>query len=261
MPISVDADQMLWRYMPLTAWLSWLRHRSVFFPRAALLSDDHEGILKNFAQASIQALPQHGDSKMLRQWFNLVSDTRETSGVSSWFMSNYESAQMWHSYAGSDGVTVISSLARIESCFGDQKYPATSFWVRPVQYLPDGVTAEDIQIEPQRGDAFIVHGINPLNVLWYKRIEFETEKELRIIAELTRICQASVHPCRWDVHDKVTTTSGGNYYKVDLNELIAEVRVAPDVAKWQFEIISGVTRDYLPDATVSRSTISVPPSL
>ncbi len=203
--LNVDDSQIIWRYFDFPKLVHLLESHSLFFSRLDLLGDPFEG---SVTAADLADLTQH--------WLNMSEDSGTPAGlyelehrqrfsdprhglfISCWHMSEFESVAMWRLYAGEmKGIALKSTVGKL------RKQLPPEGRIRRVKYIDYGVDKTQ-----------------HLSPVYCKRKAFEYEREVR--AAIAR----SSHPAPTGVP-----------IKVDLNVLIDEIRIAPNLPAWMCDLI------------------------
>ena len=209
----------LWRYMDFTKFVSLLDTSSLFFSRADLLGDPFEGVLP---KANIETLadryaPDVAD--MIRQGLPMLSQFTRGHFVSCWHWSEFESDAMWKIYAQqSAGVSIKTDFAALSKSFVDDQAVYVGR-VKYIDYNPD-IADYDVNLAPEG---------NSMGPLLYKRNHFQHEREVRAILGETLT---------------IGHQEPGRNVKVDLHELIREVRVSPLAPPWVSDLVTSVASKY-----------------
>lgn len=167
-----NLDVPIWRYMDFTKFVSMLIRKGLFFSRLDKLGDPFEGSLpkinarenlfEELALVTFQSSDAEGLRASHKQIRDLVRDFRPWVSVSTWHMSEHESAAMWKVYARTEeAICIRSTYAKLSTLLPDDVF------VGQVVYID-----YDKQSLP----------IN--NFLWpyvHKRKSFEHERELRAL--------------------------------------------------------------------------------
>lgn len=240
----------IWRYLGLAQLLFTLQRRSLHFTRVDQFKDPFEGSLPTaeveaekelFAQLGIPGGPGWNRREHLRLY-----------AACCWYLREHESEAMWKLYA-SEGIAIRSTLGRLIDSLGTAPTGATPIYVGEVNYIdyakeitrpitgPNG--------EPRRNNGFIP--------VMHKRKSFEHEKELRAI-----LCAVG------DGMEKLVDgteiavpamSAAGCEVPVDLDRLIDQIVVSPNVPLWIVDVVTDAVRKYLPNVVVVRSELAAAP--
>ncbi len=159
-PLRPDATATLWRYMSIAKFCSLLERRELFFSLVGDMEDRYEGF--------ICPPPPRNRGDRLHQaestGRNLLHKIARSALINCWTKSNYESALMWESYAGTEGVAIRTTFENLQEAIrSDSELPITFGQVKYVNYLQRNV--------PRFGWAPLFH----------KRMEYRGEEEVRAL--------------------------------------------------------------------------------
>jgi hypothetical protein len=218
-----DRGAPLFRYQDLAKLVSLLHSGALFFARSDQLGDAFEG---STTQASLDYRPD---------WYDqippaAVDSLRKNAGafrvqnrywtfVNCWTASATESVAMWRLYVGSGhGLAIESTYDRLTGALGGAK----PVFVGMVEYanwktdvIPDG---------------------NSLAPYVYKRAGFEYEHELRAMVWDP--------PTSEEGFDWSRPLQPGLVLPVDLQGLLARVRLSPFAEHWYREVVESVIAEY-----------------
>jgi len=143
---------------------------------------------------------------------------------------------MWRSY-GSEGVAIVATPELLADAVESFEESVMIGMVRYHDY----------------DDAKAMHALggNSMNLIMSKRHFFASENELRAV--IPRTPKAKV------LDPSVETIDDGIAVPVELNQLLVEVRVAPDARDWLLSVVSDVTQRYGVTAPVRRSAMGGTP--
>lgn len=225
-PTPLDEDVVIWRYMDTVKLIALLKRQSLWFARADLLGDPHEGALSPAALAYWdKTIPMNSPSiKAIREeaFKALVRDTY----ANCWHAAEHESMAMWRIYAReSQGVAVRSSFARLRD--GILGHEPT--FIGLVEYS-GASTSEDFEDK-----------IDPLLI---KRPAYAYEHEIRALIRL----------------DTENERPPGLEIPVQISSVVEAIVVAPGTPSWAFESLRSIVRSYAPIGTsLLRSDLDVGP--
>ena len=217
-----DSIVKLWQYLDFTKYVSLLETSSLFLSRADLLGDPFEGsyskankklrndVYKNLEQKArdnyLKFTPEF--AKWIRQWMY----------INCWHMNDSETAAMWKLYAKSNEAVAIQTI-----------------YSKLVDALPNKINIGLVQyIDYEKEWLPEGYAFYPF---MHKRKSFFYEKEVRIIK--------SELPVQDDKELlKKTNNLLGIYRKINLDELIDNVYVAPTAPKWFYDLVKHITNKY-----------------
>ena len=156
--------------------------------------------------------------------------------VNCWHMNEYESDVMWSRYTNRNGsIAIKTDVSSLVASFVDRRPNA----IGHIQYIP---FETDVMPVPYLDISY-----------WFKRIQFEADRELRIVMDETVYLDTTKHTRTPDY--SVDICHAGLPYKVDLQVLIREIVVGPGTDNWKFELIQSIAQNYGLDVPVKRSSL------
>jgi hypothetical protein len=213
------ADTQIWRYFPLKRFVPLLQTRRLFLSRVGRLEDEFEGATPAISERALMAWEEKYVGPESRAQYRLNRErAREIVAVNCWHMSKHESVPMWTAYVpGSEGVAVKSTVGRLGASFD--------------QHPDDGCSShEDIDISKVRyidyeTDHFPLS--QTLNHFIHKRMEYEAERELRVLGMITdaAVTAATAGGTEFEV------TDAGLFLPVNVETLIHTIYIAPRAAR------------------------------
>lgn len=237
----------IWRYLDFRKFIALIDSSSLFFCRLDLLEDKFEGI-SPLSQVKDLYKEDPKDEKLMNGLIKSRKEIEEMwkkyTGVNCWHINHTESAAMWQIYSQFDyGVAVKSNGERLRKCF----IPRESHEV-----LISRVKYGDF-------DEMVFGNVLYSNY-FHKRDFYSYENELRAIV----VCDISEENNKKALIegkelrneggviiggninlDKLTgIKNGGIHLKVDLNELIDKVIIAPNTPTWIANLIENITKKY-----------------
>lgn len=239
-------DQVIWRYINYDKFVSLLQSRALYFCRADLLGDQHEGtltpktvgkqeeLLRNMLSlnptlASNPALMESAVQARRENLGEAIKAAREWAYVVCWHVSDHESDGMWKLYGESVAIrSTVEALGNSMTAAGEKIYLAT------VKYIDE--KTEEIPIHD--GHLPLVH----------KRRAFDHESEVRgIVLQSLPHNLASPNP------------TSGILVPTDLKTLVNEIYVSPKSPVGFLEKVGGVARQAGLDCPIVRSALADEP--
>ncbi|MDL1985064.1 MAG: hypothetical protein LWX54_12915 [Deltaproteobacteria bacterium] len=109
-------DTPIWRYMDMSKFAFLVCQKKLWFSRADLLGDDHEGSLPD---STVRYRESKWPDKDMRDRFERGSkEGRKHVFVNCWTSQDPESLAMWKIYTpNATGVAIRSTVGRLASCF------------------------------------------------------------------------------------------------------------------------------------------------
>jgi hypothetical protein len=229
-----DPHGFLWRYMNLPKLVSLLDRRALWFSRADLLGDRHEG---SFGEANARLRPEiYGDQQleMMSQFSHLMGAMVRHTYVNCWHANAHESMAMWVAYgAAGDGVAVRTTFQRLTEALTceDQVYAGRVRYVDPAtEFIPEN---------------------NTLAPYVHKRVSFDHEREVRLVIQDLPVRDGAMRPD--------APSPPGRSIQVDLPQLVDAVFVAPGAAEWYRDAVSCVVNAIAPGLDVHQSVLDADP--
>ncbi len=171
-----------------------------------------------------------------RNSLHIVNEQLKFTLVNCWHIGLHESDAMWSRYSNRNGsIAIKTDVISLVSSFLN-RYPTA---VGKVQYI-----AFDTDVMPA---AYFD------TTYWFKRIEFDTDRELRVVMDETVYTDITEHTRTPDISSEICEI--GLPYKVDPQILIREIVVGPGTDHWKFDLIQSVVEKYELDVPVRRSSL------
>jgi hypothetical protein len=222
-----DEEIKIWRYMDFTKLISLLDTRRLFFSRADSFDDPFEGSypITNVESRKLvlKDLPEESQGVFLKA-INKKKDINKHwpryTAISCWHMNEFESAAMWSLYLKSnEGIAIQSTYKKLKkSIIDDEKV-----YLGVVKYI-------------DYNSDYIEEG-NLLGPFLHKRKSFEHESELRAVMTKLPISSGNIDFTEETIH-------GGVPIKVDIEELIDKIYVAPNAPIWFSSLVSTAVKRY-----------------
>lgn len=223
-PHPEDRSSLVWRYVPLSKFISLLQSSQLHLSRIDLLNDPHEGSLPTpLVVARNNFLQEKGLTHVLPHAEFLNQKVRQSCYVNCWALSPFESEALWRLYAtDTDGIAIQTTYQELISAIE----PDSSLYVGRVNYLdyetewfPDG---------------------NLFYSVMHKRRAFAHENEVRLVKML--------HD-----HMGMDDPSGPPSVSVPINfdAFVQAIYVTPYAQTWYAEVVKAVVEKFAP-ALVSK---------
>lgn len=237
-------DLVVWRYMSLDR-LRDLLTGHLYFAAARQFEDLFEGAITAGEQGRRlqEARRVFPDDERMQAWSaqeasRAFEDLRRMTKINCWHAMPHENAAMWERYC-STGVAVASTVGSLKRTLHEFRLKpecgAESIYVGRVRYLD--YAAEDMMDRTMLG------------IFLHKRVEYRDENEVRALLSL-RMAQEFGVPI----------PDSGVHVRVDLAELIDEVRLWPAATMYEVAAVSDEIRQAGVDCPVSRSTLGNAPT-
>jgi hypothetical protein len=266
--MDVSPHQKIWRYVDTLRLLSLLDTGSLFFPRADMLGDPHEGALgtpnaEKFRKR-VNGLPEDEKKREIEKWTQRRKTCLRSIAISCWHLNERESAAMWELYA-LRGVAIQSTVERLHAAIRKS----------PREILMSKVNYCDYETQEIDEEVPVFRFIG-------KRKAFEHENELRLYLELTEREIAHSHVAQsmrnqgYDIlpgsegrEDQLVwwgdelreqfQPEGGTYVPVDVDQLIERLVVSPKMPAFAPALFRRLLGHYGLNKDVVPSKIDRPP--
>lgn len=241
-------NDILWRYMDLSKFISLISKQELFFSAAKYFEDPFEGAKGIVARKELwdnfycdffkRALltvpgadPSRFSEKQLQEEANKLLDEMHTNGevsreftfISCWHMNDFESEAMWKLYSKdtTNAIAIQTTYQRLYEALGKNPYIS----IGKVQYIDFTKRFSSID------DAY-----------WYKQKSFDYEKEVRAV-----------------IRNPVERNKNGVYYPIDIEVLIENLYVSPYAPQWFYDVVQSVLDKYLLKKSILRSQMKAIP--
>ena len=208
--------------MDFTKYVSLLTTSSLFLSRIDLLGDPFEG---SYSKANIRLRPsvyKNLEPKARENFINFTPKVakwyRQWAYANCWHMNNYESAAMWKLYSKSNEAVAIQAIYSkvIEILPSDLFIGLVQYINYETEWLPEGYL---------------------LYPFMHKRNSFSHEKEVRIIKP-----EFPLENERLAIGKK--NTLKGILIKINLEELLENIYVAPTAPEWYYDLVVDISAKY-----------------
>ncbi len=238
---DIESDECtLWRYMDFTKFVSLLDTSSLYFSRSDRLGDHFEGSYPRanipLREESVRQLEERMGHDLFVQYqkrnVDLNKFMRTIIFLNCWHINEHESAAMWQLYTKTnESIAMRSSYKRL----GAELHKRII--IKPVQYI-------DFEKD-------MIPEANKLFPFFFKRKSFEHERELR-----AAIFSA---PGESEFEFAAEPSELGIFVKVELQNLVERIMVAPSAQDWFFALVESVASRYGVSVGVERSSLDEEP--
>ena len=235
-----DENVKIWRYIDFTKLVSLIDSRRLFFTRLDKFDDPFEGSYTKinvgarlFVPAGVPDEARESYVRMRAGMSEFNKNWPKFNFASCWHMNEHESAAMWKLYLKSDeGIAIQSTYARLKrSLLGED-----NVHLGIIKYIDY--------------DADFIDETNGYNVLMSKRKSFEHEREVRAL--LTRFPVG-------DLGFKQPPEEHGVAMRVDVENLIEKIYIAPSTPDWFANLVQSIIKRYGYDFEVVHSRLNEKP--
>jgi hypothetical protein len=242
----------IWRYIDFSDLLAMLEFRGLFFATPTCFDDPYEGTLNIGSLKTFLSQLPGDDWHELKDYFakcdrnrsdaekleSALQCLKQMTYVNCWHMNNFESVAMWKLYSLSKlGVAIRSTKDALERQLSGK---ATIVPVRYIDYHSDESTIMDMS-----------------TIYFYKRKAFEYEQELRAF-----FINPSEFPDVLEHRESGKIPQAkGEWFRVDLDDLIEEVVIAPMAQSWTKDLVERVLKRYGLQKPVRESELLVAPPI
>jgi hypothetical protein len=211
----------LWRYMDLPRFVAVLSAQQLLLTRADLLVDVFEGTVTALAESSAERLSS--------DWAFEDKQTRITMRnqvyVSCWHANNSESEGMWRLYCGPrEGIAFRTSYQRLKGA------------------LPLGAYIGELAYIDFETDREYMNYRDPLLPFILKRIEFQYEREVRVIAWRNELLWCSGVPIE-EIDPHGPEVFGVRW---QIEDVLEQIIVSPYAPRWYRDVVEAVLDRFQP---------------
>lgn len=231
-PVFIDPDPklaLLWRYLDFTKFVHILRTETLFFPSAEILHayDLFEGSLPRI-EYQHHKTTLHLEDESIK---SIHAAHRKETCISCWHWNETESLAMWKLYTQiGNGIAIQTTIPSFKESFALTQEHVYAGKVIYIDYDTDVFYRDE-------GDAYPF--INTLVPFIHKRSIYAHEHEYRAILD---------NPTR-DL-----SFVAGRHIRVQLDQLIKTVVLAPSTPQWIFNLVCSELKGVLSDVEVQHST-------
>ena len=207
-------DARLWRYMSLSSFIWILNEKSLSFNRIDQFDDSMEG---SFGSKNLVS-----DEDTNVRYLN-YKGARQAVYANCWHANSYESAAMWNLYCRSnEGIAIKTTIGKLKKSFN---------------FDPRTILIGDIKYIDHRAE--YVPSENLFEPVIRKQKSFEHEKEIRAFLMMHGTRLVNGQAC-WVPDLPVELQPLRLSVRVDVDELITDVYLAPKSSAWYSKMVKGV---------------------
>lgn len=225
----------IWRFLDFTKYVSLLDNQSLFFSSLTKLEDPYEGVLpKSNVEDQKRALAKFEFSDETLKWIINMDFFKKFILVNCWQMSDNDSNLMWKTYVKNGyGVAIQSTFKKLEYVFSNNPDVLIGM-VRYIDHNSDKIPSD-----------------NFFHQFLHKRKNFSDEQELRAITEYKTKSNR--------ISEEELDSIKGIHIKIDLDELIEKIYVAPTSSEWFLELTKSVSKKFGMNKPIEKSSIFTKP--
>jgi len=217
---NLAKDQVLWRYMDLSKFISLLSKKSLWLAKSNTFKDQQEGKFPSVMQEELEAIYiKFGEDKKskIKNAHDFKKFLCNNAFISCWHKNSEENMIMWEVYGQDTNlVAVQTTVESLKESIQDANMKGIDFLLKEVNY------SDHSQVNKK-------HYTAPFFV---KRPHFGYENEARILLST------------YSAYSPNDDTPPGHLCPVDINKLIDKVLVHPDSEQWYKDIITSISEKY-----------------
>ena len=223
----------VWRYLDLAKAISLLQSEELFFCRADLFQDTHEGTITKPIADAWARIASRANAPQLEEVMSLARKcARKTVFINCWHLNESESEAMWQLYCpNNQGVALQTTYAKLA------KWSLTipNSFIGMVSYL-------DYEMEKFPTDNF-------LKAFMHKRRSFAHENEVRIMIsehEELRKHDAKSFEDLLRIEQQLSGQHTGKRARFSLEENVEVFWVNPYAPSWYFKVVKNLIATFKP---------------
>ncbi|MFK5914987.1 MAG: DUF2971 domain-containing protein [Woeseiaceae bacterium] len=226
---NLAEDQILWRYMDLSKFISLLEKNALWLARADTFRDKHEGRLpydmrKLIDKAYIDF--EKEDKPLIKNVDDFQDFLRKNTFINCWHKNFDESMVMWEIYGkGTDAIAIQTTVEKFKDSIDTSNIAGHSLKLNNVIYKSADEISEVLPYE----DCFFI-----------KRPHFSYEEEVRISLDT------------YSTNNPTKKKPYGYYLPVFLNGFIEKILIHPDSPGWYMDAIKSIIVKYEIHAPIVR---------
>lgn len=214
-------DQLLWRYMDLSKFISMLEKQAIWLARADRVKDKHEGRFPDEMKRVMEKFyknPSPDDKSPITTVDDFYDRLIKNTFISCWHKNFDENMVMWEVYGKvNNSIAIQTTVCELKKCMIRSKLQGHSFILKNVEYKQSNETSGELPYE----DCFFI-----------KRPHFEFEKEVRISLDTyAPLAEAK-------------KTAIGQSLFINTNDLIKKILIHPDSEDWFLDAVNSIAKKY-----------------
>lgn len=197
-----NPDTIVWKYLDLSKFLELLLSKKLFMSRSDKFEDQYEGTFSEPTYEEIKKLSANNP-----EFLKYYKEHREKVVISSWHINEYESFAMWQIFTqNSEGLAIQSTIGRLQKALiAESNFKQYIGEVNYIDYKKEYIPFDDMFFP-----------------FLFKRKSFQYEREVRIIADLSK------HEMK--IND-------GLKIDVDIDQLIEKIYIHPKSENWYKNLV------------------------
>lgn len=254
--IPLQHDAIIWRYLDLEKYYSFLKEKALFFCRADKFSDPFEGSLPKI-EAEHRIKEELRSAKLLGLDFDeeksttivadlgkMHRDLKKNTVVNCWHINNNESDAMWRLYLkDNEGVAIQTTCKLIYDIIEKAKERIGLSKIRYINYETD-IWFHRTEYPHTNYNTFIP--------FIHKRIEFAQENEFRLLHELEIEDDIDEFWNRQPNHK-------GVFVQVDPCKIIQKIYLPPTIDRKAVRRIEEISKEFGFNFQLEKSKLSYEP--
>lgn len=214
-------DQLLWRYMDLSKFISMLEKQAIWLARADRVKDKHEGRFPDEMKRIMEEFyknPSPKDKSTILTIDDFYDRLIKNTFISCWHKNFDENMVMWELYGKvNNSIAIQTTVFELKQCMIRSKLQGHSFLLKNVEYKRSNETPGELLYE----DCFFI-----------KRPHFTFEQEVRISLDT------------YNPHAETKKNAIGHNLFISANDLIKKLLIHPDSEDWFLDAVNSIVKKY-----------------
>lgn len=224
-------DQLLWRYMDLSKFISMLEKQAIWLARADRVKDKHEGRFPDEMRRVMEEFyknPSPKDKSTITTVDDFYDRLIKNTFISCWHKNFDENMVMWELYGKiNNSIAIQTTVFELKQCMNQSKLQGHSFLLQNVNYKHSKEILGELLYE----DCFFI-----------KRPHFSFEQEVRVSLDT------------YAPNAEAKKTAIGHSLFINVNDLIKKILVHPDSEDWFLDAVRSVVKKYSINTSVLRGS-------
>lgn len=224
-------DQLLWRYMDLSKFISMLENKAIWLARVDTVKDKHEGRFPDEMKRTLEEFyknPSLNEKSSIENIDDFYDRLIKNTFISCWHKNFDENMVMWEIYGKvNNSIAIQTTVIELKRCMTESKLNGHSFILQNVQYQHSNQIFGELLYE----DCFFI-----------KRPHFSFEQEVRISLDTYAPKFESLKtPLGYDL-------------PIMINDVISKILIHPDSQDWFLDVLTALIKKYNIKAPVLRGS-------